>query len=71
MTTALSRPTAPVTGVSAIAIRTGRALEAWGRARAGRRRAEHLDAVRLAAEATAARGARDALVSSTTHAPLL
>lgn len=71
MSTTLSRPTVPVTGLSAIAIRLGRSLETWGRDRARRRRAAHLEGVRLAAEATTALRARDALISSTTHAPLL
>lgn len=71
MTTTLTRPASPATGIAAAAIRTGRALEAWGRAHARRRHAEHVDAVRLASEASEARRARDSLVSSSTHAPLI
>lgn len=71
MTTALTRPTSPATGIAAAAIRIGRALEAWGRARAVRRRTQHLEAIRLAADAVEARRRRDALIASTTHAPLL
>jgi len=71
MTTALTRPTSPATGTAAAAIRIGRALEAWGRARARRRHAADLDARRQADEARAALRERDALVSSTTHAPYL
>jgi hypothetical protein len=71
MSTTLTRPASPATGIAAAAIRIGRALEAWGRAHAMRRRAQHLEAVRLAGEATEARLRRDALIASTTHAPLL
>ncbi|NUT57861.1 MAG: hypothetical protein HOQ00_03295 [Agromyces sp.] len=71
MSATLTRPASPATGIAAAAIRIGRALEAWGRAHALRRRAQHLEAVRLAAEATAARRDRDMLITSTTHAPLL
>ena len=71
MTTAVTRPTSPATGIAAAAIRIGRALEAWGRAHAVRRRTQHLEAISLAADAVEARRRRDALIASTTHAPLL
>ena len=71
MSATLTRPASPATGIAAAAIRAGRALEAWGRAHALRRRAQHLEAIRLAAVATEARRGRDALIASTTHAPLI
>jgi hypothetical protein len=71
MSTTLTRPASPATGIAAAAIRIGRALEAWGRTHALRRRAQHLEATRLAGEAVEARRHRDALIASTTHAPLL
>lgn len=80
MSTTLTRPVSPTvhtgirlhpaTGLAAAAIRAGRALEAWGRARALRRHAQHLEAIRLASEATEARRIHDALIASIAHAPL-
>jgi hypothetical protein len=71
MSTILTRPASPATGIAAAAIRIGRALEAWGRAHAAHRSTQHLEAIHLAAEAAEARHDRDALIASTTHAPLL
>ena len=70
MSATLTRPASPATGIAAAAIRIGRALEAWGRAHAVRRRTQHLEAIRLAADALETRRRRDALIASTTHAPL-
>lgn len=71
MSGTLTRPASPASGIAAAAIRAGRALETWGRSHALRRRAQHLEAIRLAGEAAEARHARDALIASTTHAPLI
>jgi hypothetical protein len=53
------------TGVAAWAIRTGRALERWGRTRAARRHgAGHEASAHLAAAAREAQADRDALIRS-------
>lgn len=62
----LAHPTR-ATGVAAWAIRTGRALERWGRARAARRQGIDQEASahrRAAAAARAAVAERDALIRS-------
>jgi hypothetical protein len=71
MSATLSRTTSPTTGLAFAAIRAGRALEAWGREHARRRDDRRTAEVRLSAEATSALNERDALVWSTTFAPLI
>ena len=71
MSATLSRTASPSRGLAFAAIRAGRALEAWGRENARRRDDRRTAEVRLAAEARSALNERDALVWSTTFAPLI
>ena len=71
MSATLPRTASPTTGLSFAAIRLGRALEAWGREHARQRDDRRTAEVRLAAEANSVLKERDALVWSTTFAPLI